>query len=106
MGYVYLIEDKTNIVYKIGVTRSNNKRRLQRLQTGNSTPLTIKYLYQTDYPFRLETILHAKFKEYCVLNEWFELPKNIVDKFEDICNEINNNIIALKDNPFFSKNLK
>lgn len=106
MGYVYLIEDSTNNVYKIGVTRSNSKRRLQKLQTGNSTPLQIKYLFETEYPFRLESMLHNKYQQYKVLNEWYELPKNIVDHFYEICNDINDIIYLMKDNHFFSKNLK
>lgn len=89
MGYVYLIEDSTNIVYKIGVTRSNSKRRLQKLQTGNSTPLRIKYLFKTEYPFRLESMLHNKYKQYKVLNEWYELLKDIVNNFYEICNKEN-----------------
>ena len=106
MGYVYLIEDSTNNVYKIGATRSNSKRRLQKLQTGNSTPLQIKYLFETEYPFRLESMLHNKYQQYKVLNEWYELPKNIVDRFYEICNDINDIIYLMKDNHFFSKNLK
>ena len=81
MGYVYLIEDSTNDVYKIGVTRSNSKRRLQKLQTGNSTPLQIKYLFETEYPFRLESMLHNKYQQYKVLNEW---SKTVVSKQEVI----------------------
>ena len=106
MGYVYLIEDSTNNVYKIGVTRSNSKRRLQKLQTGNSTPLLIKYLFKTECPFRLESMLHNKYKQYKVLNEWYELPKDIVNNFHEICNKENDIIYIMKDNFFFAKNLK
>lgn len=106
MGYVYLIEDENNLTYKIGVTRSVNSNRIKKLQTGNSTKLKLKYLYKTEYPFRLETMLHQRFKQYNILNEWFELPKNIVEDFENYCNELNGIIISLKDNPFFAKTLK
>ena len=51
MGYVYLIEDSNNQTYKIGVTRKNDKRRLCKLQTGNSTKLILKYMFETEYPF-------------------------------------------------------
>lgn len=106
MGYVYLIEDSTNNVYKIGVTRKNDKKRLQKLQTGNSSKLTIKYIFKTEWPFRLESMLHMKYKEYRVLNEWYDLPKDIVDNFGEICSSQNDIIYSLKDNPFFAKNLK
>lgn len=106
MGYVYLIEDENNLTYKIGVTRLVNSNRIKKLQTGNSTKLKLKYLYKTEYPFRLETMLHQRFKHYNTLNEWFELPKNIVENFENYCNELNDIIISLKDNPFFAKTLK
>lgn len=106
MGYVYLIEDSNNNTYKIGVTRKNDKRRLQKLQTGNSTKLTIKYLFETEYPFRLESMLHNKFKQYLILNEWYELPSDIVEKFKEICEQENIIIDVMKDNYFFSKNLK
>lgn len=106
MGYVYLIEDSTNNVYKIGVTRSNSKKRLQKLQTGNSVPLQIKYLFETEYPFRLESMLHNKYRQYQVLNEWYELPKDIVNRFNEICCKENDIINIMKDNYYFSKNLK
>lgn len=106
MGYVYLIEDENNLTYKIGVTRLANSNRIKKLQTGNSTKLKLKYLYKTEYPFRLETMLHQRFKQYNALNEWFELPRNIVEDFEKYCNELNDIIISLKDNPFFAKTLK
>ena len=106
MGYVYLIEDVNNKTYKIGVTRDKSEKRLKKLQTGNSTELTIKYLYETEYPFRLESMLHTKYKEYNVLNEWFDLPQEDINNFLNTCSVLNNTIISLKDNPYFSKNLK
>lgn len=106
MGYIYLIEDNNNHTYKIGVTRNNNSNRLKKLQTGNSTKLKPLYTYQTDYPFRLESMLHKKFSEYKILNEWYELPTTIVDDFIKYCEQLNSIIISLKDNHFFSKKLK
>ena len=46
MGYIYLIEDKNNNTYKIGVTKGDPKKRLKNLQTGNSSELEIKYLFE------------------------------------------------------------
>jgi hypothetical protein len=106
MGFVYLIEDPSNLTYKIGVTRKNDKNRLKRLQTGNSTQLELVSIYETQYPFRMESILHNRFQHKRVLNEWYELDMDEVDKFPDICKEIDDIIILMKDNPFFGKNLK
>lgn len=104
MGYVYLIYDKSNNVYKIGVTRSKESKRLRQLQTGNSTKLDIIYLYETEYPFRLETMLHNHYKPWLVHGEWYNIDD--VDKYKYICKQFDDNIKALKDNPFFSKGLK
>ena len=63
MGYVYLIEDTDNNRYKIGVTKDLDKR-LRNLQTGNSNQLKFLCAYKTNYPYRLESMLHRKFEQY------------------------------------------
>lgn len=105
MGYVYLIEDEENNRYKIGVTK-NLKKRLRNLQTGNSNQIKVKYIYETEFPFRIEQMLHNKFSEYNELNEWYNLPKQIVDNFDEYCNKLTIIINSLKDNPYFQKQLK
>lgn len=104
MGYVYLIE--ADGVYKIGVTRKNDRKRLSKLQTGNSHKLSVLHMFQTEYPFRLETILHNRFEIYRVRNEWFKLPTEVVESFAAICREVEEIIILMKDNHFFKKNLR
>lgn len=104
MGFVYLIEDIYNNTYKIGVTKGDPQTRLKKLQTGNTCKLELKYLYECEYPFRLESMLHNHYKEYQELNEWYGLPD--IDKFLDKCVEFDNIINSLKDNPHFNKNLK
>lgn len=105
MGYVYLIKDEGNDLYKIGVTRDSSFNRLSVLQTGNPSKLSIIYKYKCKYPFRLETMLHNRFKELKVLNEWYELNPDHVREFLSVCDKLNNCIQALTENPFFSKNL-
>lgn len=104
MGYVYLIEDSNNNCYKIGVTKGEPEKRLKKLQTGNPSKLELKYLYECEYPYRLESMLHTHYKYYNELNEWFSLenPNDFLNK----CMELNNVINSLKNNPFFSKGLK
>ena len=105
-GYVYLICDPANTTFKIGVTRDLKSQRLKKLQTGNSTELFICSIYKTQYPFRMESMLHSKFKSKNELNEWFNLDAYEVSHFNDICKEVEETINCLLDNPFFSKNIK
>lgn len=105
MGYVYLIEDTDNNRYKIGVTKDLDKR-LRNLQTGNSNQLKFLCAYKTNYPYRLESMLHRKFEQYREINEWFNLPKDIVFDFHSTCWRLNQIVLSLKDNPYFAKNLK
>ena len=104
MGYVYLIEDIDSRTYKIGVTKSDPQRRLNKLQTGNSCKLSYKYIYECEYPYRLETMLHNHYKSCQELNEWYSLDD--IDEFIKKCQEFNKIINSLKDNPFFNKKLK
>lgn len=105
-GYVYLICDPANNVFKIGVTRNLNSKRIKKLQTGNPTELHITSLYEAQWPFRLETMLHTKYKNKQILNEWFELELCDVVNFKQTCKDLENIIESLLENPFFSKNLK
>lgn len=105
-GYIYLICDPANDTYKIGVTRDINSNRLKKLQTGNSTELHIVYIYKCEYPFRLETMLHSHYKNKQELNEWFNLDGNDIFKFKNKCEELDNAIHILLNNPFFAKNIK
>jgi hypothetical protein len=104
MGYVYLIEDINNNTFKIGVTKGDPIKRLKKLQTGNSTELTIKYLFETDYPYRIESMLHNHYNSVNERDEWFNLnnPESFIDK----CNEFADIIECMKDNCFFMKNIK
>lgn len=106
MGYVYLICDPATDMFKIGVTRDIKSNRIKKLQTGNPAELFIRDIYKTEWPFRLESMLHNHFKGKHVLNEWFLLDIHDVISFQEICREFENTIKILADNPFFSKDLK
>ena len=103
MGYVYLIGEIGNEGrYKIGSTRAKDANtRLKQLQTGNSAELYIKETYETDYPFKLEKMLHNRFKTSNLIGEWFELSEADTGQFKTICENFTNIIESLKDNPFF-----
>ena len=103
MGYIYLIGEIGNENrYKIGSTRSKDiNKRLKQLQTGNSEELYIKESFETSHPFKLETMLHNRFKTSNLIGEWFELSNEDVRDFKGVCENLQSIIDSLKDNPFF-----
>lgn len=101
MGYVYLICDPSNDTFKIGVTKKLDiEERVRKLQTGNSTELFIRSYYKCEYPFRLEKLLHTKFHDKREVGEWFSLNIYDIINFKQICEELENIIYCLKDNPY------
>ena len=103
-GFVYLLgENDRPGSYKIGVTRGTLKRRIKKLQTGNSNKIYVCRYYRTEHPFFIERQLHFKYKFCQIMNEWYELPDSDVFKFEDTCRGIESMIDIMKDNPFFPK---
>ena len=104
MGYVYLIKDIDKNVYKIGVTRKKDSRRLKQLQTGNSGELELINIFETKYPFRLEQMLHKHFEGSHLHGELFTIEKP--EDFESICKIYQNRIESLLDNPYFNINLR
>lgn len=105
MGYVYLIRNLENDTYKIGVTKNNPQKRVKQLQTGCSSPLDLLHIYETKYPYRLEKMLHTKFMLHKVEGEWYKLPKENVTSFLSICDQLQNTLNILLDNPFFVKTI-
>ena len=103
MGFVYLIgELNEENKYKIGSTKCKDiNNRMKQLQTGNSNPLFLKAYYETSKPFKLETMLHNKYKDCNVIGEWFELKEEDVDSFGSTCHNFQNIIDSLKENPYF-----
>lgn len=106
MGYVYLIRDCDSLTYKIGVTKQKPEKRLKQLQTGNSCKLDLLYSFETDYPYRLEKMLHTYYSLYNEYNEWYNLNNYQITNFINTCNILQNNIKVLLQNPFFNKNIR
>lgn len=106
-GFVYLL---TNLdvekTYKIGVTRGDIKKRIKKLQTGNSGEIHMVSYFETEIPFFIEKHLHFKFFKNNIRNEWFELSDDDVFNFKNYCKEIEDMHKTLENNPFFNKNLK
>ena len=105
MGYVYLLGNG-NESFKIGVTRGSIEKRIKKLQTGNSDEIYMLDYFETDNPFLMEKMLHTKYAGKKIMNEWFNLNSEDIAEFKDICEELQKNIDALKDNYFFKEKLK
>lgn len=104
MGFVYLIKENgdDSTMYKIGMTKQKKiETRKKQLQTGNPDELTIKDYFETDKPYKLESMLHGYFENKKQLNEWFCLSENDVNNFQNICSKYQKIIDSLKSNPFF-----
>ena len=106
MGYVYLIRNCENDTYKIGVTKNNPQKRVKQLQTGCSSPLDLLCSFETEYPYRLEKMLHTKFLLNRENGEWYKLDMEQVNSFLEICTKLQNTLNTLLQNPFFSKDIK
>lgn len=101
-GFIYLIKESDDSNrYKIGMTKKAVTKRKKELQTGNSNELQTILTYETETPYKLEQMLHFYYKEYNVINEWFELTDEQVNEFKDICDKKQNIINTLKENNFF-----
>ena len=100
-GYIYLICDPATDLFKIGLTTGDIEKRIKKLQTGNGTELHVVYVRQTDHPYKLEKMLHNHFFAKRVLNEWFALDSDDLERFNDVCVVKEALIESLKDNPFF-----
>ena len=98
-GYVYLLTDGE--FFKIGVTRGSIEKRIKKLQTGNPDNITIVNYHLTEYPFKLESALHARHAHQRINNEWFDLNVNDVTNFKQECEKIDQMFDQLKGNPFF-----
>jgi hypothetical protein len=59
----------------------------------------------SEYPYRIETMLHNHFSAKNVLNEWFDLSHEDVVNFRNICKIMEERIKCLEDNPFFMKQI-
>ena len=79
MAYVYLIGAKDMPGrYKIGSTRAKDvNNRLRQLQTGSASELYLKESYETEHPFKLEKMLHNRFKSINPKGNGLTYPKTM-----------------------------
>ena len=104
MSFIYLINEYGTDNYKIGLTKSTNiSRRKKNLQTGNSNELHIVKLFETEYPSKLEKLLHSRFYNKRGIGEWFVLTDEDIFEFIPLCEKLNENIKFLLENNCFYK---
>lgn len=98
-GFVYLLCDGEK--FKIGMTKKKNiDERIKELQTGNPYEIWLRSYYETDYPLKIEKMMHARHASSNVKNEWFDLSVTEVINFKNECKECERILESLKDNPF------
>ena len=98
-GYVYLLCDGDK--FKIGMTRQSNiMNRVKELQTGNPNEIWVHSYFKTEYPNKIEKMMHALHASSNIKNEWFEMNISEVLNFKNECQKCEDILKALKNNPF------
>lgn len=97
MKYIYLIQSQEDGYYKIGISKHPQKR-IQELQTGNSSPIKLIYTYQSEYANKIERTLQRRYSHLRKEGEWFDLSITEENSFISECQKIEGNIIFLKRN--------
>jgi len=94
MKYIYLMQSLEEGFYKIGVSKHPNKR-INELNTGNSSPLKLIEIYKSEYAYQIEKTLQRKYSFFKKNGEWFDLSLDVEINFNSDCRQIETNIIEL-----------
>ena len=100
-GTVYLICDMLTDRFKIGVTKRKVEERLKEIQTGNPGEVFVMQTFESNYPYKLEKMMHRHFNSKKTLNEWFSLDVDDVASFTDICSKYESLIDGLEKYEWF-----
>jgi hypothetical protein len=93
--YVYLIQSLENGYYKVGVSKHPQKR-IEQLQTGNSSELKLIEIYQSEVANKIEKILQNRLTPFRKVGEWFDMPMVSIANFGRECKSIEEMIAFLK----------
>lgn len=93
--YVYLLQSLENGYYKIGVSK-NPQKRIDQLQTGNSSEIKLKYVFLSEIPYKVESSIKNYYLSYRKKGEWFDLPLLEEQKFIEKCKNIEFSIQYIK----------
>jgi len=97
MKYVYLIQSLEDSRYKIGVSK-HPKKRIEQLQTGNSSKLKLVESYQSEHPHLVERTLQRRYSYLKKEGEWFDMGISHEVSFLEECKKIEETIKSLKAN--------
>ena len=75
VGYVYFIKTENNDFIKIGITKTDIRKRFSSIQSGNMYKLKILGYLPSDNPKKLEKKLHKHFLKFRTEGEWFNFPE-------------------------------
>lgn len=95
MKHIYLIQSLEDSYYKIGVSK-NPKRRVNQLQTGNSSKLKLIESYPSEYANVIEKTLQRRYAYLRREGEWFDLSLLNEISFINECKKIEESLIVLK----------
>jgi predicted GIY-YIG superfamily endonuclease len=95
MKHVYLIKSIEDGYYKIGISKHPSKR-IEELNTGNSSSLKLVEAYKSEHANQIEKILQRKYSFFRKNGEWFDLSLNVEIDFNKDCQIIEKNLIELK----------
>lgn len=95
-SYVYLIKISNEGIYKIGVSKDVNKR-VKQLQTGNPEKIEIIKTFLSKYPYKIESVLHRRYKYKNVQGECFYLEQKDIDNFDEDCLICETNFQCMED---------
>jgi len=102
MALIYLLNEQHTTNYKIGVTKSDTNKRKSSLQTGNSNAIINIMEFKTQYPYKVEKLLHRHFSKTRLYGEWFTLTDNQAMNFINTCQSYQNVVdYMLEHNQFY-----
>ena len=79
--YIYFIQVKGTIIYKIGVT-NNPFKRVEVLQTGCPFDIELKMAFVTTKAKDVELKIHHKLKQYHLRGEWFNVTDDHINQLK------------------------
>lgn len=98
MKQVYLLKSDYTGYYKIGVSKDTVKR-VKQLLTGSSENISIIFTFNTEIPYKVETVLHNLFELQKINREWYNLSLEDEISFPALCEKTEKNLkIILEDN--------
>lgn len=93
--YVYLLKIPEKSIYKIGVSKDVEKR-IKQLQTGNYEQITLVHKFKSNYPYKIESILHGMYKFKRIEGEWYDMSAKEEENFIGQCEMYERNFSTLK----------